>query len=118
MNRLLQGDVGSGKTIVALLTALLAVDNGYQACIMAPTEILANQHYLTISTLLAPLATINCQLLTGSTSRKQRIPIHEQLRSGEINILIGTHALIEDDVQFANLGCREARGSNPSTCRP
>ena len=104
MNRLLQGDVGSGKTIVALLTALLAVDNGYQACIMAPTEILANQHYLTISTLLAPLATINCQLLTGSTSRKQRIPIHEQLRSGEINILIGTHALIEDDVQFANLG--------------
>ena len=104
MNRLLQGDVGSGKTIVALLTALLAVDNGYQACIMAPTEILANQHYQTISQLLAPLSNIICQLLTGSTTAKQRQPIHEQLRSGQINILIGTHALIEDDVQFANLG--------------
>ena len=104
MNRLLQGDVGSGKTIVALLTALLAVDNGYQACIMAPTEILANQHYQTISQLLAPLSNIRCQLLTGSTTAKQRQSIHEQLRSGQINILIGTHALIEDDVQFANLG--------------
>ena len=104
MNRLLQGDVGSGKTIVALLTALLAVDNGYQACIMAPTEILANQHYQTISELLKPLTTVNCQLLTGSTTAKQRQPIHEQLLSGEINILIGTHALIEDTVQFANLG--------------
>ena len=115
MNRLLQGDVGSGKTIVALLTALLAVDNGYQACIMAPTEILANQHYETIQQLLSPIAncqlpiavngtSVNCQLLTGSTTAKQRQPIHEQLRSGEINILIGTHALIEDTVQFANLG--------------
>ena len=117
MNRLLQGDVGSGKTIVALLTALLAVDNGYQACIMAPTEILANQHYETIQQLLSPIANrqlpianrqspiaVNCQLLTGSTTAKQRQPIHEQLRSGEINILIGTHALIEDNVQFANLG--------------
>ena len=104
MNRLLQGDVGSGKTVVALLTALLAVDNGYQACIMAPTEILANQHYKTISKLLEPLSTVNCQLLTGSTTAKQRQPIHEQLRNGEINILIGTHALIEDSVQFANLG--------------
>ena len=108
MNRLLQGDVGSGKTIVALLTALLAVDNGYQACIMAPTEILANQHYETISKLLSTinfqLSTINCQLLTGSTTAKQRIPLHEQLRNGEINILIGTHALIEKEVQFANLG--------------
>jgi len=104
MNRLLQGDVGSGKTIVALLTALLAVDNGYQACIMAPTEILANQHYQTISELLKPLTTVNCQLLTGSTTAKQRQPIHEQLLSGEINILIGTHALIENTVQFANLG--------------
>lgn len=108
MNRLLQGDVGSGKTIVALLTALLAVDNGYQACIMAPTEILANQHYETISKLLSPLTvngtSVNCKLLTGSTTAKQRQPIHEQLRSGEINILIGTHALIEDTVQFANLG--------------
>ena len=108
MNRLLQGDVGSGKTIVALLTALLAVDNGYQACIMAPTEILANQHYETIQQLLSPLAlngtSVNCKLLTGSTTAKQRQPIHEQLQSGEINILIGTHALIEDAVQFANLG--------------
>ena len=107
MNRLLQGDVGSGKTIVALLTALLAVDNGYQACIMAPTEILANQHYETITQLLGLSAkgtSVNCQLLTGSTTTKQRQPLHEQLRNGEINILIGTHALIEKDVQFANLG--------------
>ena len=113
MNRLLQGDVGSGKTIVALLTALLAVDNGFQACIMAPTEILANQHYETIQQLLhnstqllhnstQPIA--NIALLTGSTTAKQRQPIHEQLLSGEINILIGTHALIEDNVRFANLG--------------
>ena len=104
MNRLLQGDVGSGKTIVALLTALLAVDNGFQACIMAPTEILANQHYQSIRELIAPLSNVKCQLLTGSTTAKQRQPIHEQLRKGEINILIGTHALIEDNVQFANLG--------------
>ena len=108
MNRLLQGDVGSGKTIVALLTALLAVDNGYQACIMAPTEILANQHYETISKLLSTFnsqqPTVNCHLLTGSTTAKQRQPIHEQLLNGEIDILIGTHALIEDTVQFANLG--------------
>ena len=103
MNRLLQGDVGSGKTIVALLTALLAVDNGYQACIMAPTEILANQHYETITQLLGALD-VNCQLLTGSSTNKQRQPLHEQLRNGEIDILIGTHALIEKDVQFANLG--------------
>ena len=103
MNRLLQGDVGSGKTIVALLTALLAVDNGYQACIMAPTEILANQHYETITQLLGALD-VNCQLLTGSTTTKQRQPLHEQLRNGEIDILIGTHALIEKDVQFVNLG--------------
>ena len=110
MNRLLQGDVGSGKTIVALLTALLAVDNGYQACIMAPTEILANQHYETISKLIGgdefkiQNSKFKIALLTGSTTAKQRQPIHEQLRSGEINILIGTHALIEDNVQFANLG--------------
>ena len=103
MNRLLQGDVGSGKTIVALLTALLAVDNGYQACIMAPTEILANQHHETITQLLGALD-VNCQLLTGSTTTKQRQPLHDQLRNGEIDILIGTHALIEKDVQFANLG--------------
>ena len=107
MNRLLQGDVGSGKTMVALLTALLAIDNGYQACIMAPTEILANQHYESISQLLAPLTSEvspKVALLTGSTTAKQRQPIHEQLRNGEINLLIGTHALIEDSVQFANLG--------------
>ena len=113
MNRLLQGDVGSGKTIVALLTALLSVDNGYQACIMAPTEILANQHFETISKLLSPLneqlakageKAISCQLLTGSTTPKQRVALHEQLQNGEINILIGTHALIEKDVIFANLG--------------
>ena len=113
MNRLLQGDVGSGKTIVALLTALLSVDNGYQACIMAPTEILANQHFETISKLLSPLneqlakageKAISCQLLTGSTTPKQRVALHEQLQNGEINILIGTHALIEKDVVFANLG--------------
>jgi ATP-dependent DNA helicase RecG len=103
MNRLLQGDVGSGKTIVALLTTLLAVDNGFQACIMAPTEILAHQHYETISGLLGDLD-VNCQLLTGSTTAKQRIPLHEQLRNGEIDILVGTHALIEKEVQFANLG--------------
>ena len=110
MNRLLQGDVGSGKTIVALLTALLAVDNGYQACIMAPTEILANQHYQSICEMLGgnEFKTQNSKfkisLLTGSTTAKQRQPIHEQLLSGDINILIGTHALIEDTVQFANLG--------------
>ena len=110
MNRLLQGDVGSGKTIVALLTALLAVDNGYQACIMAPTEILANQHYQSICEMLGgnefkiQNSKFKISLLTGSTTAKQRQPIHEQLLSGDINILIGTHALIEDTVQFANLG--------------
>lgn len=106
MNRLLQGDVGSGKTLVALLCALLAADNGYQTCIMAPTEILANQHLETLTTLTQSLPTslIHIALLTGSTTKKQRETLHEQLRSGEINILIGTHALIEDEVQFANLG--------------
>ena len=107
MNRLLQGDVGSGKTMVALLTALLAIDNGYQVCIMAPTEILANQHYESITQLLSPLnsqLSPKVALLTGSTTAKQRQPIHEQLLNGEINLLIGTHALIEDSVQFANLG--------------
>ena len=112
MNRLLQGDVGSGKTMVALLTALLAIDNGYQVCIMAPTEILANQHYESICQMLSPLALSpnspvalpKVALLTGSTTAKQRQPIHEGLLNGEINLLIGTHALIEDAVQFANLG--------------
>ena len=105
MNRLLQGDVGSGKTLVALLCCLLAVDNGYQTCIMAPTEILANQHYETLKAFLAPLGdTVHIALLTGSTSAKNRVPIHNGLMNGTIHILIGTHALIEDTVQWANLG--------------
>ena len=110
MNRLLQGDVGSGKTMVALLTALLAIDNGYQVCIMAPTEILANQHYQSICEMLGGNEFIiqhskfKIALLTGSTTAKQRQPLHEQLLNGEISLLIGTHALIEDSVQFANLG--------------
>ena len=115
MNRLLQGDVGSGKTLVALLCCLLAVDNGYQACIMAPTEILANQHYETLKAFLAPLnnqrLTTNDQrpqvsvaLLTGSTTAKNRVPIHNGLMNGTIHILIGTHALLEDNVQWQNLG--------------
>lgn len=103
MNRLLQGDVGSGKTLVALLCALLAIDNGYQACIMAPTEILANQHYETISRMLEN-ADVKVALLTGSTTRKQREVLHPMLQNGQVDILIGTHALIEDEVQFANLG--------------
>ena len=105
MNRLLQGDVGSGKTLVALLCCLLAVDNGFQTCIMAPTEILANQHYETLRHFLAPLGnSVNVGLLTGSTTKKQREPLHEGLRNGEINILVGTHALLEDEVQWRNLG--------------
>ena len=103
MNRLLQGDVGSGKTLVALLCALLAADNGYQTCIMAPTEILAQQHMQTISELLKP-TDVRVALLTGSTTRKQRESLHLALRAGQIHILIGTHALLEDEVQFANLG--------------
>ena len=105
MNRLLQGDVGSGKTLVALLCCLLAVDNGYQACIMAPTEILANQHYETLKQFLAPLGdAVHVALLTGSTSAKNRVPIHNGLLNGTIHILIGTHALLEDNVQWQNLG--------------
>ena len=105
MNRLLQGDVGSGKTLVALLCCLLAVDNGYQTCIMAPTEILANQHYETLKAFLAPLGdAVHVALLTGSTTAKQRVPIHNGLLNGTINILIGTHALIEDTMQWQNLG--------------
>jgi ATP-dependent DNA helicase RecG len=103
MNRLLQGDVGSGKTVVALMTMLLALDNGFQACIMAPTEILANQHYSSISELLA-MMNVNVALLTGSTKRSVRKKLHEKLQSGEIHILIGTHALLEDEVKFKNLG--------------
>lgn len=103
MNRLLQGDVGSGKTVVALMSILIALDNGFQACFMAPTEILANQHFQSIQS-VAGDGFINFALLTGSTPQKARKVIHEQLENGELNILIGTHALIEDKVQFKNLG--------------
>ncbi|MCF0219742.1 MAG: ATP-dependent DNA helicase RecG [Muribaculaceae bacterium] len=103
MNRLLQGDVGSGKTLVAVMTMLIALGNGYQAALMAPTEILANQHLESIAPMLAPLG-INVKLLTGSTPKKQRDVIHEQLQDGSLHILIGTHALIEDNVRFRNLG--------------
>jgi ATP-dependent DNA helicase RecG len=103
MNRLLQGDVGSGKTIVALLAMLLAVDNGYQACLMAPTEILAQQHFAGISALLEPLP-VAVRLLTGSTPAKERRKLLQELADGAISLLIGTHALIEEVVQFKNLG--------------
>jgi ATP-dependent DNA helicase RecG len=103
MNRLLQGDVGSGKTLVALLCMLIALDNNTQACLMAPTEILATQHFETISKLVAPIG-INVKLLTGSTRKKQRDLIHSQLLDGSLHILIGTHAVIEDCVQFKELG--------------
>jgi ATP-dependent DNA helicase RecG len=103
MNRLLQGDVGSGKTLVALMSMLIAVDNGYQACIMAPTEILANQHYRTISSLLTGIDLKIC-LLTGSSKKSSRKNIAESLLDSTLNILIGTHALLEENVQFSNLG--------------
>lgn len=103
MNRLLQGDVGSGKTIVAVMTMLLAIDNGFQACLMAPTAILAQQHYQGITELLRGTQ-IKCALLTGSVKKSARKPIHEQLENGELHILIGTHALLEDKVQYKNLG--------------
>lgn len=103
MNRLLQGDVGSGKTIVAVLTMLLAVDNGYQACLMAPTEILAQQHYQTISEQLGKIR-VTVKLLTGSTKTAERKRTLQELSEGGLKILIGTHAVIEDVVQFKNLG--------------
>jgi len=103
MNRLLQGDVGSGKTVVALMSMLIAIDNGFQTCIMAPTEILANQHYQTIKELVGD-DFIEVGLLTGSTSAKARKKLHERLETGDLKILIGTHALIEDKVQYKNLG--------------
>ncbi len=103
MNRLLQGDVGSGKTLVALMSMLIAVDNGYQACLMAPTEILATQHYEGLRTMVEPLG-LRIELLTGSVTKKRRAPILEGLLTGEVNLLIGTHALLEDTVHFANLG--------------
>jgi ATP-dependent DNA helicase RecG len=103
MNRLLQGDVGSGKTVVALMSMLIAIDNGFQTCIMAPTEILANQHYQTIKSLVGE-DFIEVALLTGSTKPKDRKILHEKLENGQLKILIGTHALIEDKVQYQNLG--------------
>ncbi|MFV0537437.1 MAG: ATP-dependent DNA helicase RecG [Dysgonomonas sp.] len=103
MNRLLQGDVGSGKTLVALMLMLIALDNGFQACLMAPTEILATQHFITIQEFLQGL-NVNVELLTGSTKKSDRERIHSSLLTGDLQILIGTHALIEDTVQFSNLG--------------
>lgn len=103
MNRLLQGDVGSGKTMVALLTMLIAKDNGFQSCIMAPTEILAQQHYNGIKELLENTE-VSVRLLTGSSRKSQRNIIHEELESGELSILVGTHAILEDKVKFKNLG--------------
>lgn len=103
MNRLLQGDVGSGKTIVALLSMLIALDNGFQATLLAPTEILANQHFQTFSEMLKPL-NVKIKLLTGSVKTKDRKEIHEELENGKLQILIGTHALFEEKVQFQNLG--------------
>ena len=103
MNRLLQGDVGSGKTIVALMSMLLALDNGFQACLMAPTEILANQHFKGLTELATDL-NINIKLLTGSTKIADRRIIHEELENGTLHIIIGTHALLEDKVKFKNLG--------------
>ncbi len=103
MNRLIQGDVGSGKTVVALMSMLMAIDNGYQATLMAPTEILATQHFATIKNLLGDMP-IRVELLTGSVTKKNRKPIHEGLENGTIHILIGTHALIEDAVAFKQLG--------------
>ena len=103
MNRLLQGDVGSGKTIVAFMSMLIALDNGFQACLMAPTEILSVQHYNGLIELCKPL-NISISLLTGSTKTSERNIIHENLENGDLNILIGTHALLEDKVKFKNLG--------------
>lgn len=103
MNRLLQGDVGSGKTIVALMSMLIALDNGFQSCLMAPTEILANQHFNGLTELAKDL-NINIKLLTGSSKTAARRIIHEELENGSLHILIGTHALLEDKVKFQNLG--------------
>ena len=103
MNRLLQGDVGSGKTLVALMIMLLAMDNGFQSCLMAPTEILAQQHFQSVSKFLEGM-NVRIEILTGSTKAKERKVLHAALQSGEIQILIGTHALIEDTVVFNRLG--------------
>ena len=103
MNRLLQGDVGSGKTIVALLAMLIAIDNGFQSTLVAPTEILAQQHYQSLDALLEGTG-VQCALLTGSSTKKERVVLHEALESGELSILVGTHAVFEEKVQFQNLG--------------
>jgi ATP-dependent DNA helicase RecG len=103
MNRLLQGDVGSGKTLVAVMSMLMALDNGYQTCMMAPTEILATQHHETVRGLLEPLG-VSVELLTGSTKKKDRERILSSLEEGSLQLLIGTHALIEESVVFKNLG--------------
>jgi ATP-dependent DNA helicase RecG len=103
MNRLLQGDVGSGKTIVALMSMLLALDNGYQACLMAPTEILANQHYQSLREVLGEMD-VSVALLTGSVKKSRRKEIHQALEDGSLHILVGTHAVLEHKVQFRNLG--------------
>jgi len=103
MNRLVQGDVGSGKTIVAFMSMLMAIDNGYQACLMAPTEILANQHYEGLK-IFAEKIGVTIRLLTGSSKKKDRTILHEELESGELKIIVGTHALLEDKVKFQNLG--------------
>lgn len=103
MNRLVQGDVGSGKTLVALMTMLIAIDNGFQSCMMAPTEILATQHYNSIKKMLGDMP-VTVELLTGSTPKKKRTTIAQNLTNGSLHILVGTHALIEDTVQFKNLG--------------
>ena len=103
MNRLIQGDVGSGKTLIAVLSMLMAIDNGYQACLMAPTEILAQQHAKSLQDFLGDLP-INIALLTGSTTKKRRAEIAEGLTNGSINMIVGTHALLEDTVQFQNIG--------------
>ena len=103
MNRLLQGDVGSGKTMVALLTMLLAADNGYQSCLIAPTEILSNQHFINFQEMLKDLP-VSVKLLTGSVKSAARRKILEELADGSVHILIGTHAILEDPVLFKNLG--------------
>ena len=103
MNRLLQGDVGSGKTMVALMTMLIAIDNGYQACIMAPTEILSEQHFANIGRYLDGLG-LRVELLTGSIKGKRRLSILKGLKDGSVNILVSTHAVLEDPVEFNRLG--------------
>lgn len=103
MNRLLQGDVGSGKTMVAVLSCLLAIGNGFQACILAPTEVLAQQHYANIQKYLSPTS-VRCALLTGSSKSRERREIHEGLENGQIGLIVGTHALLEDNVVWKNLG--------------